>query len=234
MARFFSMFSLRQITCAGFMGVFPGCLLLSHNFARLPYMRGALIGVMFGALMQLVMMLLYLIVFSLVCEGLDDVLIQNNTTWLAIVAGFAVIQLLSAIGCRIMGSYFLYPGQAVTSFDRDDLLVRMKKLDTGKRSVVHDLVTEFERTPKPVARKRSWLAVMLVACVNLGVLIRWVVSVVRAFDPLWFEGRAMDAAWAFDLFLDVLWPFLILLGFGYVFLWHGIRQKNTCLNGKGA
>jgi hypothetical protein len=212
------MYSLRQIFVAGLGGVFPGCLLLSCNFVYLPYRRGAVIGILFGSLTQVVLMLLYLMIFSGISTALDDVLLKLPLTQIAIILSISVLQLMTAMGCTAMGKYFLCPTSDVTTFDRSVLEARIVSIDTGKRSVVNDIVKEFKETPAVPARRRSWFHVFGAIVVTLFVLFLWIRAVILAFYPLWFDKRTMDALWAWDLFVSLFWPWLLLTGFGYAIL----------------
>lgn len=192
----------------------------------MPYMRGALIGVMFGGLMQVVLLLIYLMVFAGVSTALDDVLVRHWQTWCAILACFFALQTCSAVGCRIMGSYFLCPGRDVTEFDRDALLARLNTMDTGKKSVVHDLVVLFSTKPKPVIKHKSWLWVVLAGTLTCLAMLLWVRAVLQAFDWMWFDNRPIDGMWVTDLFLQMFAPFVGLVGCGYILLWLGIRRAH--------
>ena len=219
------MFSLRQIFCAGFGGVFPGCLLLACNFVFLPYRRGAAIGILFGSLTQVVMMLLYLMFFSGISTALDDVLLKENQTRFAILAAILLLQLISAFGCMQMGKYFLCPASDVTTFDRAALEERIRTLDQGKRSVVHDIVLEFEQNPAVPAKHQSWGYVFGAVALNVFVLFLWIRAVIHAFYPLWFDNRTMDALWAWDLFVELFWPWLVMTLFGYLILgWFAFKR----------
>ena len=220
------MFSLRQIFCAGFGGVFPGCLLLACNFVLLPYRRGAVIGILFGSLTQVVMMLLYLMLFSGISTALDDVLLKENLTRAAILAAILLLQFISAFGCMQMGRYFLCPSSDVTTFDRAKLEERIRSLDTGKRSVVHDIVLEFEQNPAIPAKRLSWGHVLGAVVLNTLVLFLWINAVIYAFYPLWFDNRQMDALWAWELFVEIFWPWLVLTLFGYLLLgWFAFKRS---------
>lgn len=212
------MYALRQIFIAGLGGVFPGCLLLSCNLAYLPYRRGAVIGILFGSLTQFVLMLLYLMIVSGISTALGDVLLKSSVTWLAIILAILALQLMTAVGCTLMGKYFLFPASDVTTFDRAALEARILSLDTGKQSVVHDIAKAFEEAPAVPARRRSWFHVWGAIFVTLIILILWRNAVIQAFYPLWFDNRTMDALWAWDLFVSLLWPWLLLTAFGYAVL----------------
>ena len=107
------MFSLRQIFCAGFGGVFPGCLLLACNFVFLPYRRGAAIGILFGSLTQVVMMLLYLMFFSGISTALDDVLLKENQTRFAILAA-SLRSVCAAFFCLALRQAYMISAIAIT------------------------------------------------------------------------------------------------------------------------
>lgn len=189
------MFTLRQIASAGFVSVYAGCVTLTVNLLRIPYRRGAYIGVGFGALMHVVTFFLFVIIALMVGQNLDDPLLKSGTTWGVIGACLLVIQVLSAIGCRIMGAYFLSPRNGHETFDRQKLYNRLKPLDTGKRSVLHDVVTIMENTPEPASRKISSLWIVFLGVLSLGADIYWADSlVISSLDALFF-GVPMDVLW---------------------------------------
>lgn len=221
------MFSLRQITAAGFLGVFPGCVLLAVNFERLPYRRGALIGVAFGCLVQFVLLLLYLLTVTITSFSFADPQTTILSTKAVILAVIAVIQTLSAIGCWLMGSYFLYPKSAVTQYDRSELEKRLHSLDTHKRSVVHDLVLSFEANPPHKPRKQSWIHVAALGLVTLSVNVLWLYNINKAFYELWISNMQPQLSWKLDLALDLFWPFLILVAVGYAYLFLSRTNKAT-------
>ena len=221
------MFSLRQITAAGFLGVFPGCVLLSVNFERLPYRRGALIGVAFGCLVQFVLFLLYLLTVAITSLSFSDpqtTLLSTKTVILAVVA---VIQTLSATGCRIMGSYFLYPKNDVTQYDRAELEKRLRALDPHKRSVVHDLVLSFEANPPRKPQKQSWIHVAALGLVALSVNVLWLHNIDKSFYELWVSNMQPQLSWKLALAFDLVWPFFILVTVGYAYLFLARTNKNT-------
>ena len=163
-------------------------------------------------------MLLYLMIVSGISTALGDVLLKSSVTWLAIILAILALQLMTAVGCTLMGKYFLFPVSDVTTFDRAALEARILSLDTGKQSVVHDIAKAFEETPAVPARRRSWFHVLGAILVTLIVLLLWWNAVIQAFYPLWFDNRTMDALWAWDLFVSLFWPWLLLTAFGYAVL----------------
>jgi len=213
------LFSLRQITAAGFIGVFPGCVMLSINFELLPYRRGARIGIAFASLVQLVMLLLYVAVITFTTALLDDTQLQNLSSRLIVFALILIIQLLSAVGCRMMGSYFMYPNSDVTQFNRAQLEERLQKLDNGKISVVHDLITEFKATPAPKPIPYSWIHLAALATVNASAFAAWIYALYKAFNVYWFNGGLINTAWWTTLAFDALWPLALLFLVGYAYLW---------------
>ncbi len=201
------------------MGVFPGCVLLSINFELLPYKRGARIGIAFGSLVQLVMLLLYIVVILLTASLLDDMQFNNMSSRLILATLILIIQLLSAVGCRIMGAYFMYPETNVTLFDRSRLEEQLHKLDNGKVSVIHDLTSEFNKTPAPHPTPFSWIHLAALAIINSFVFFAWVYALYNAFNAYWFSDGIINSTWWTNLAFDALWPLAVLLFAGYAYLW---------------
>ena len=115
------MFTQRQIASAGLMSVYAGCAVLTVNLARIPYRRGAFIGIGFGALMHIVVTFIDILIALGVGMWMDDPILKQTSTWWVIGSGILVVQVLSAIGCTIMGRYFFSPATGKDTFERDKL-----------------------------------------------------------------------------------------------------------------
>ncbi|MBO4350387.1 MAG: hypothetical protein J6A01_05510 [Proteobacteria bacterium] len=205
------MFTLRQITCAGFFGVYSGCIPLTVNLARLPYWRGALIGVAFGALTHVMVTLIYIMIAVYVGQIMGDPILKQPTTWGIILLGCIVIQVLSAIGCRIMGGYFLSPPNKRVPFERQKLYENLKNRDTGKTSVLHDVVLKLEQKPalKDMRFSNAWVVFFSILSVLASSL--WIYHLTIACLESIFYGIPMDAAWYVDLALRCLLPLVMLV-----------------------
>ena len=205
------MFTLRQITCAGFFGVYSGCVPLTVNLARLPYWRGAIIGVAFGALTHVMVTLLDIFIATQVGLIMDDPILKQAQTWVVICLCIGVIQALSAIGCRIMGSYFLSPAQKKDPFDRKALYENLKKRDTGKKSVLHDVVLQLEQIEPPADLRFSNGWIVLFSCLSILSSFLWVYRLTIACLESLFYGIPTDAHWYMDLTLQSMIPFAVLV-----------------------
>lgn len=205
------MFTQRQIALGGFLGVYAGCMALTANFMRLGYRRGAFVGVGFGTLTHLLVAWVYFALSAYISQWQDDVLWREWTT-VAWMAGCAlIIQGLSSAGCVLMGRYFMAPARSGDAFDRAGLLARLKSRDTGKRSVVHDVVQILERDAGLPARRFStgWI-------VGFGVLsamahAAWLALLTQASLEVIFWGIEMDARWVGRLALRFAVPFAVLV-----------------------
>ncbi len=205
------MFTLRQITCAGFFGVYSGCIPLTVNLARLPYWRGAFIGVAFGALTHIMVTLIDIMIVIYVGQLMGDPILKQSSTWWVILLCCMVIQGLSAIGCRIMGGYFLSPPHRHAPFERQKLYEELKSRDSGKTSVLHDVVLKLEQEParKDIRFSNAWIVLFSVLSV-LGTLV-WIYHLTIACLESLFYGIPMDFGWYLDLGLRCLLPLVIII-----------------------
>lgn len=205
------MFTLRQVTAAGFFGVYSGCVPLTVDLARLPYWRGAWIGVLYGALNHFLVMWLIVLAVSYVSAWLGDFRLKQVETWLALVLFVLMLQGLSAMGCRLMGRYFHAPRRGGDAFDRDALLAALKPRDTGKRSVLHDVVTQLERTDAPPDCRYSWAWIALVSALSVGSMAYWIIMLREACLEAVYYGIEMDGAWYTSLMLTMTVPLVVLI-----------------------
>ena len=206
------MFRLRQITWAGFFGVYSGCIPLTVNLARLPYWRGAFIGVAFGALTHIMVTLIYILAAVYIGKIMDDPILKQNTTWITIIACCTVIQALSAIGCHIMGAYFLSPPHKKAPFERQKLYESLKSRDTGKTSVLHDVVLKLEQAPAPKDMRFSNAWIILFALLSIVSSYLWIYHLTIASLESFFYGIPTDFYWYMDLATRCLVPFAFLIG----------------------
>lgn len=204
------MFTQRQIAVAGFFGVYAGCLPLTVNLARLPYWRGALIGVFFGALMHLQVTFIYILLALFAGWMMNDAVLESPATWGIIAMSVVVIQALTSLGCQIMGRYFMSPGKDA-SFDRRALYEQLKARDTGKKSVLHDVVVLLETRPAAPERKFSSLWTLLFGTLSVLSLWYWLYSLTMASLDVLFFGVTMDAAWWLGVAWQFGWPLLVLI-----------------------
>ena len=205
------MFTLRQITCAGFFGVYSGCVPLTVNLARLPYWRGAFIGVAFGALTHLMVMFIHIAIAVYVGLYMDDPILKRGTTWAVIAAAVFAVQVLSAVGCRIMGAYFLSPPRARDAFDRQKLYEMLKNRDDGKKSVLHDVVLLLENKPGLPDLRFSNAWIVLVSALSVLCTALWIRSLTIACLEALFYGLDLDLAWYTDLAAVCLVPFAVIV-----------------------
>ncbi len=189
------MFSQRQIAAAGLMGVYAGCVALTVNLFRLPYRRGAFVGVLFAATMHLLVVLLYISIALLIGSAVGDTLLAAPFTRLSILAACLVCQVLSGIGTTIMGRYFYAPRSSRDPFERQKLYEHLKSLDTGKTSVLHDVVTVMAKTPAPPDRRFSSLWVVFWGLLSAIAHAYWYIILFRASIDALFYGVPTNAAW---------------------------------------
>ena len=189
------MLSQRQIAAAGLMGIYAGCVALTVNLYRLPYRRGAFVGVLFAATMHLLVVLLYITIALAIGSVMGDALLSQPATQLIILAVFLVCQVLSSIGTTIMGRYFYAPRRRRDPFDRPKLYAALKARDTGKTSVLHDVVTLMENTPAPPERRYSNGWVILWGILSVAAHLYWYIILFRASIDALFYGVPVDAAW---------------------------------------
>lgn len=205
------MFTLRQITAAGFFGVYSGCVPLTVDLARLPYWRGAWIGVLYGALNHFLVMWLMVLAVVGTASLCDDFLFHRSISWVILVSLILLIQALSALGCRMMGRYFHAPRVRSESFDRAGLLSSLKPRDTGKRSVLHDVVTNLERCEGAPDRRYSWFWIVLFSALSVGSMAYWLFTLYRVcLEAIWY-GLETDGAWYARLMGSLCIPLVVLL-----------------------
>lgn len=200
--------------------MYAGCLPLTVNLARLPYKRGAVIGVFFGALTHMMTTLLYILIAISVGNAMGDKILRRPETWGVIALVYLVIQCLSSIGCMIMGKYFLSPDKKSDPFERDVLYRRLKAQDLKdnpedgskhKTSVMHDVVLLLEtRRPYPDVRfSTAWI--ILFGALSLASVYIWISTLNRACLEILFLGIKADAGWYCELALYIFVPFFILI-----------------------
>lgn len=205
------MFTQRQILSAGLMSVYAGCAVLTVNLARLPYRRGALIGVGFGALMHIVVTFIYILIALGVGQWMDDPILRETSTWMVISLFIVVVQVLSAIGCTIMGRYFFSPATSKDTFDREKLYHHLKERDTGKRSVLHDVVMILEKTPSPEDKKFSSLWILLLGFLSITALVYCLnVLIISCLNVIFFSIPA-DCGWWLSIAGQFCIPLFILM-----------------------
>ncbi len=205
------MFTLRQIASAGLISVYAGCVTLTVNLYRIPYRRGAFVGVGFAALMHVVVAFLYILIAIQIGIFMDDPLLKQSATWGIILACILMFQVLSAIGCTIMGRYFLAPVTKKDKFDREKLYQRLKSLDSGNRSVLHDVVQILEKTPakKDVRFSSGWI--VLLAGLSIGAHWYWLERLTISILESIFYGIPTDVWWALSIAGYFCIPLIVLI-----------------------
>lgn len=211
------MFTQRQIAVAGFLGVYAGCLPLTVNIGRLPYWRGAVIGVFFGAFMHLQMTFIYILLALLSGRIMNDALLHQPSTWGLFGAFALVIQALSSLGCQIMGRYFKSPEHG-KSFDREALYQRLKSLDTGKKSVLHDVVILLETRQAAPERAFSNGWMLLFGGLSILSFVYWIYRLALACLDVLYFGVPMDTSWGIGLAWQFIWPLAVLIAVHFVVL----------------
>ncbi len=211
---------MRQIALAGFLGVYPGCLPLTVNLARIPYKRGAVIGVFFGSLTHLMTTLLYILASVSIGNAMNDPILANPVTWVCIAVTIFVIQLLSSVGCQMMGAYFLAPHKKSDAFERQKLYERLKVKDLKdnpedgskyKRSVLHDVVLLLEQKPAVPDVRFSTAWIFLFGALSLISILIWVHTLNTACLEVLFLGIQADFGWYLDHILCVVVPLIFLI-----------------------
>ena len=177
------------------MGVYAGCVALTVNLYRLPYRRGAFVGVFFAATMHLLVVLLYITIALAIGSAMGDAILTLPATRLLILLAFLVCQILSSVGTTIMGRYFYAPRRRRDPFVRSKLYAHLKARDTGKRSVLHDVVTIMENTPEPPERRYSCGWVILWGLMSVAAHVYWYIILFQASIEALFFGVPTNAAW---------------------------------------
>lgn len=214
------MFTTRQIALGGFFGVYAGCMPLTVNLARLPYKRGAVIGVFFGALTHMMTTLIYILAAISIGNAMHDRILARFETWLVIGLAVLAVQCLSSIGCTVMGKYFLSPAKKSDPFERDKLYRRLKEKDLmdnpedgsrHKTSVMHDVVLLLEtRAPFPDVRySTAWI--VLFGLFSTASIFIWISTLNRACLEILFFGILVDTGWYIELSLYIIIPFVLLI-----------------------
>ena len=193
------MLSQRQIAAAGFMGVYAGCVALTVNLYRLPYRRGAFVGVFFGATIHLMLALFYIWIALTIGAFMGDPLLKTKAVWCVIAAVYLVCQVLSAIGTTIMGRYFDAPRTRKQAFDRHALYAKLKARDNDKTSVLHDVVQRIENTPEPALLRFSNGWIVLWSLMSVAVHYYWYIAIFRACVDAVYFGVSVDASWWLSL-----------------------------------
>ena len=189
------MLSQRQIAAAGLFGVYAGCVALTVNLYRLPYRRGAFVGVFFAATMHLLVVLLYITIALAIGSAMDDPLLAKTTTRLILLTVCLACQLLSACGTTIMGRYFYAPARRRDPFDRQKLYDALKARDTGKTSVLHDVVTIMETTQPPRERRYANGWVIFWGILSIAAHFYWLSVLFHASIDALFYGVPVDTGW---------------------------------------
>ena len=156
--------------------------------------------------------LIYILAAVHIGQIMDDPILRQTSTWITIIACCSVIQILSAIGCRIMGSYFLSPARKQDPFERQKLYESLKSRDTGKTSVLHDVVLKLEQKPAPKDMRFSHAWILLFALLSIISSYLWIYHLTIACLESLFYGIPTDFYWYADLAMRCLVPFAILIG----------------------
>ena len=213
------MFTRAQIGVGGFFGVFSGCLPLTVNLARLPYWRGAIIGIFFGTLTHMLTAFIYLSIVILAFSMLNDPGLHKPESWVFIIVSAVALQCLSSLGCQIMGRYFLAPSGGAP-FQRQKLYETLKAKDTGKKSVLHDVVLRLEIQPASPDVRFSWGWIGLASTLSLCSMYIWLRMIKTACLESLFYGIPMDSGWYIGLIGQCLIPwFVLVLAQAAILLW---------------
>lgn len=220
------MFSLRQISVAGLLGVYAGCLTLTVNLRRLPYTRGAYVGVFFGSLTHMLAAWVDLCLALSFADWFNDPTLSHTLSRVAVVAACVLVQIMSAVGCTIMGAYFMAPSTRREPFQREKLLEKLSKRDTGKRSVVHDVVQCLTQTPPlpDVRFSHAWIA--LAAVCSAASMALWLFLLYRAIIDCLFFGIPQNGDWYLMLSAQFMGVWLLLILVHLSVLWI-LGAKNT-------
>ncbi|MBQ9394979.1 MAG: hypothetical protein IJU23_05620 [Proteobacteria bacterium] len=211
---------MRQIALGGFLGVYSGCMPLTVNLARLPYKRGAVIGVFFGALTHLMTTLLYILAAISIGNAMGDKILHYPATWVVVGLVIFVIQCLSSIGCMIMGKYFLSPAKKSDVFNRDELYRRLKEKDLKdnpedgsrhKTSVMHDVVLLLESRKQYPDVRYSTVWIIFFGILSIASICIWISTLNRACLEVLFLGVKADAGWYLEQALYIFVPFITLI-----------------------
>lgn len=214
------MFTMRQIALAGFCGVYAGCMPLTVNLARLPYWRGAIIGVFFGALTHLMTTLIYVLIAIMACSIMSDPTLANTSSQIFCGLCIFVIQCLSSIGCLLMGGYFLSPVKKSDPFNRIKLHELLKEKDIKvnppgaeiiHKSVMHDVVVLLETKPASPDRPFSTWWIVLFGIMSIVSSVLWLRSLsLAAADAIYFSLK-IDFYWYLHVVLSFSVPWIVLV-----------------------
>lgn len=205
------MFSQRQIALGGFLSIYAGCAALSVNFLRMRYRRGAYVGLFFGSLMQLFVAMADFWIIAAVAGILDDPQLLRWESRCVCAGAALCVQLLCAAGCAVMARYFLAPKTGRDTFSRDALLFRLEKIDTGKRSVVHDIVGILRSNPAVLTRHISTFWLILLSFFAACAFAAWLKILTDACLSVIFFGVPVDAEWYAGVAGLFLIPLLLLI-----------------------
>lgn len=189
------MFSRRQVALAGLLSPNTGCFALSVNFRELPYRRGAWIGLGFGALVQMMAFFVVLAVLSAFQSQFDESFASSFESFRVEFVAFAIIHVLSSVGCVIMASYFDTPPKRGMSWDRAKLLAKFRRRDSGKRSVLHDIVGCLEAHKKVSDRPTSIFFLILSAFFTFLANVLWYKTLSNELLDVLFFGIPIDFFW---------------------------------------
>ncbi|MCL2325139.1 MAG: hypothetical protein FWC40_01345 [Proteobacteria bacterium] len=201
------MFTRNQIIAAGFLGPFAGCFALTVNLGRLPYPRGQNIGIVFGILTQLMATLIVLILAILIAQYHHEISFRGPYSHIAVLTWLILERSICAWCCRAMANFFEAP-HGKNAFQPEHLLQRLKKIDTGKTSVVHDVVTCLEKPPRPQYLKPGTSWIIMAGFAGFSASVTWLWILIQAIIDLLTAYAPINAAWATT----------VLLKFGVVIL----------------
>ena len=161
--------------------------------------------------MHVVVAFLYIFLAIQMGQWMEDPLLKQDATRGFIIACIFILQGLSAVGCTIMGKYFLSPPTRKDKFDREKLYQLLKSQDTGKRSVLHDVVQILESTPAPKdVRFSSWW-LLLLGFLSVTAHAYWLKVLTDSSIDSLFLGVQQDLWWGLSLAAHFCLPVIILI-----------------------
>lgn len=193
------MFTLPQIAVSGFLGVYAGCIPITVNLARLPYRRGAIIGIFFGVLTHFLTVIIDIACLAIAASLFDDPTLNLSLSWIFIGTCILCLHIFSSMGCKLMAKYFMAPSHPKDPINRQNLYATLKAKDSGKRSVVHDVVTLLEREPAPhdVRFSSAWIA--LFGFLSIASAIAWILIIYTTCINALLGAQPSDIAWYLTL-----------------------------------
>jgi len=190
-----AMFTRNQIIAAGFLGPFAGCFALTVNLGHLPYPRGRNIGIVFGILTQLMAIFIVLLVAIPIAQIHHEISFRGPYSHIAVLTWLILERSICAWCCRAMADFFEAP-RGKNPFQPEHLLQRLKKIDTRKTSVVHDVITCLEKSPRLQYRKNSTGWIILAGIAGFTASVAWLWILVQAILDLLYAHTPINAAWA--------------------------------------